>query len=252
MKLDIDDNARITLAKEKTNKLVDHVIKLIGLHQINSIATYSPVLSDQIPKSFAAKAFNIFQAGLFDYEIIKLCALWDHAGPDRESIPTVVKYIDKKSILEALEEEHRAAHDTMFSPNVDDIADPEIAEQVRQQMQRHQKKRAKVEAERAHACLVTAIKDAKCVASSKKLEALKNFRDKHLAHVLTQTYREKRRSVRQPKYGEEKKTLDKTTRIVSLLHLGINGSDFDFENSHRIAKKQAEDLWHHCTFDIKR
>jgi hypothetical protein len=38
---------------------------------------YSDTLSSQIPTSFAANAFNVFQRGMHQFEIVRLCALWD-------------------------------------------------------------------------------------------------------------------------------------------------------------------------------
>jgi len=51
---------RIKLAKEKTNRVVDHVRYLLELHENNEIVLYSNTLSSQIPTSYAANAFNVF------------------------------------------------------------------------------------------------------------------------------------------------------------------------------------------------
>jgi hypothetical protein len=55
---------RIERAKAKTKKLVDHAIHLLNLHEANRIIGYSPKLADQIPKSHAANAFNVFRDGI--------------------------------------------------------------------------------------------------------------------------------------------------------------------------------------------
>ena len=52
---------RIDLAKKRMTKVVDHFLYLIELHANNSYAVYSPALSSQIPKSYAANAFFVFQ-----------------------------------------------------------------------------------------------------------------------------------------------------------------------------------------------
>jgi hypothetical protein len=70
---------RIVAAKEKTVRVVDHLLYLLELHENNSIIVYSDILSSQIPTSFAANAFNIFQLGVHQFEIVRLCALWDRA-----------------------------------------------------------------------------------------------------------------------------------------------------------------------------
>jgi hypothetical protein len=71
---------RIRLAKEKTSRVVDHLHYLLELHENNAIVLYSSTLSKRIPTSFAANAFNVFQQGMHQIEIVRLCALWDLAG----------------------------------------------------------------------------------------------------------------------------------------------------------------------------
>src|SRR5262249_37130648 len=41
-----------------------------------------------------ANAFDVFRAGLHQFEIVRLCALWDRAGDDKENIPTIIELID--------------------------------------------------------------------------------------------------------------------------------------------------------------
>lgn len=55
---------RVTAAKAKTERVVDHLLYLLELHENKSIIFYSPTLSSQIPTSFAANAFNVFQRAL--------------------------------------------------------------------------------------------------------------------------------------------------------------------------------------------
>jgi hypothetical protein len=82
---------RMTAAKEKMPRVVDHLCYLLALHENNAIVTYSPMLSKQIPTSFAANAFNVFQRGMHQFEIIRLCSLWDSAGPEKENLPTIIE-----------------------------------------------------------------------------------------------------------------------------------------------------------------
>src|SRR5215471_139142 len=56
---------RVRIAKEKTRRVVDHLHYLLELHENNAIVLYSPTLSQQIPESFAANAFNVFQQGMY-------------------------------------------------------------------------------------------------------------------------------------------------------------------------------------------
>src|SRR5437588_12446059 len=111
-KIEIKDLARperIRLAKAKMKKVIDHFLYVIELHANNSFVVFSPVLASQIPNSYAANAFNVFQRSMYQIEIVRLCALWDSVDLDKENIPTVVKLIDDDEIIEMLAEETRAA-----------------------------------------------------------------------------------------------------------------------------------------------
>jgi hypothetical protein len=79
-----DDAERLSAAKHRTRKLIDHIFSLFMMHEANAIVTYSDCLSRQIPRSFAAHAFNQFQTSMHLFEIIRLCALWDSASEHRE------------------------------------------------------------------------------------------------------------------------------------------------------------------------
>jgi hypothetical protein len=50
----IPRHERIDLAKARMLKVVDHFLYLIELHANNLHAVYTPTLSSQIPKSYAA------------------------------------------------------------------------------------------------------------------------------------------------------------------------------------------------------
>ena len=67
--------ADIQAAKEKTERVVDHLLYPLALHENNAIIVYSNTLSSQIRYLHAANAFNVFRAGLHQFEIVRLCAL---------------------------------------------------------------------------------------------------------------------------------------------------------------------------------
>ena len=96
---------RIEAAKEKTERVVDHLLYLLALHENNAIIVYSDTLSSQVTYSRAANAFNVLQAGLHQFEIVRLCALWDRTGEDKESIPTIIELIDLPEVIEELAQE---------------------------------------------------------------------------------------------------------------------------------------------------
>ena len=99
---------RITLAKAKMTKIIDHFLYVVELHANNSFVVFSPVLASQIPRSYAANAFKVFQRSMYQIEIVRLCAIWDSVDLDKENIPTVVALIDDDEIIEMLAEETRS------------------------------------------------------------------------------------------------------------------------------------------------
>jgi hypothetical protein len=77
----------------------------------------------------------------------------------------------------------------------------------------------KQKAERAISSLEAAIKQARELRTSARLKSIRNLRDKHIAHHLTQTREEtKSGPVEQMKHGDEVPVLDVTISIVEVLN----------------------------------
>ena len=93
---------RVQLAEKKTRRIVKELRWLIDLHENNALVSYSPVLADQIPRSFAAKAFNVVQTSMLHFEIVRLCTLWDRCDVEKFSIPTVVELVDDAELQQAI------------------------------------------------------------------------------------------------------------------------------------------------------
>src|SRR5260221_12860401 len=104
----LNTKERIDLAKAKMRKVLDHFLYVVELHANNSFVVYSSVLASQIPASYAASAFNVFRLSMHQIEIVRLCAIWDGADPDKENIPTIIELIDNAEIIEMLAEETRS------------------------------------------------------------------------------------------------------------------------------------------------
>lgn len=246
---------RIALAKQKTQRLVDHTLDLLTLHETNRIVVYSPQLAKQIPQSYAAHAFNSFQQSLYSFALIRLCVFWDECRTDdfdMESIPAVVNLIESVDVMDALQEEARRAHGQVpVFFGMEDHA-PELRAEIEASLLAYAENEAIREGQKAGARLATAVRWARRVGASNKLISVRNHRDKNLAHSLAVTRREKRGPVPVPKYGFERGLLWKTVAIVNRLHLGINGSGFVWKESMRIARENAESLWTRCTFDVLR
>ena len=218
---------RLALAKAKTERVVDHLLYILELHENNEIIVYSPTLSSQIPTSYAANAFIVFRHGLHQFEIVRLCALWDSAGLEKENISTIVELIDHPDLIEILAQETEA-----------NWKGQEFGVQ---------------QAQRAREGLRDAVDKSRAILAGPKLASIMNLRDKYLAHSLTETRRERKNGSIDPmKYGDERQLLDASLPIVEVLYCWVNGTSFNFENSRKINRKNAKALWEACTFDIKR
>lgn len=241
---------RIEAAKAKTKRVVDHLLYLLELHENNRITLYSDTLSAQIPKSFAANAFNVFQQALHQFEIVRLCALWDGPDPDGETIPTVAALIDHPDVIESLAQETLSHWRDIPTHKLNPSSDPELRAIEEDGMQRVNLAFGEEQAQRARDDLRQAIADADTLFRSPQLQSIRNLRHKHLAHSLSQTRLERIGPVALMKYGDEQDVLEASIPIVENLYCWVNGCSFSFEESQQIDRKHAEALWKGCKFDV--
>ena len=246
---------RVQIAKEKTRRVVDHLHYLLELHENNAIVLYTRTLSQQIPTSFAANAFNVFQQGMHQFEIVRLCALWDSVKRDKENIPTIIELIDHPDVIDALAQETASHHigGEVLNPS----SDPELRALEEQAFQRANEQFGQEQARKARGDLRKAIDDSRAIIASTRLASIMNVRDKHLAHSLSQTWNEKERNENKVeplplmRYGDERDMLDATIPIVETLYCWVNGTSLSFEDSRDIDRKNAKALWEACTFTIR-
>jgi AbiU2 len=128
MSLSVEE--RVSLAKDKINKIIDHVCLCIALNESNAILNYSKSISGQIGSSHAAHTFALLQNSQHRYELMRLCALWDAPGRNRESIPTVAALIDDQDVISALVRETESLwEDVRPLPHSDGI-DPALQDRI--------------------------------------------------------------------------------------------------------------------------
>jgi hypothetical protein len=248
---DLPRPERIRLAKAKMKKVLDYFLYVVELHANNSFVLYSPVLTSQIPYSCAANAFKVFQRSMYQIEIVRLCAIWDGIDLDKENIPTVVKLINDDEIIEMLAEETRSHHmsGAAFGAMINPDNDPVIAAEMdKERFASIDRQYADERASMARTELRQAIAETRAVLGSARLASIRNIRDKHLAHSLERTHREKNGPVRPMKYGDETELLNASIPIVERLYCWVNGTSFSIENSQEIDQNNAEALWTACKF----
>jgi AbiU2 len=239
---------RVKTAKEKTERVVDHLLYLLALHENNAIVLYSPTLSSQIPTSYAATAFNVFQRGLHQFEILRLCALWDRAELDKESIPTIIELIDHNGVIESLVQETASHWNGDVGSILNPSDDPDLHALEIDMLKLSNENFAKEQAQKARIELRKAIQDSRAI--SKSPQVITNLRNKHLAHSLSHTRREKASPIAPMKYGDEREVLNATLPIVESLFCWVNGCSFSFKESKDIDRENAEALWKGCSFNI--
>jgi hypothetical protein len=138
---------------------------------------------------------------------VRLCALWDRAGDERESIPSIIELIDHPDVIEALAIEtlaHWSGTGGLMNPS----DDPELQAFEREEIQRINEAFGEKQAQKARDGLRKAIDDAQAISSSSRLAGIMNMRHKHLAHSLSETTAEKILGPVAPmKYGDEREIL---------------------------------------------
>jgi hypothetical protein len=179
---------------------------------------YTPTLSRQVPTSFAANAFNVFQQGMHQIEIVRLCALWDRAETEKENVPTIIELIDHPDVIEALAQETASYWAGTSGSVINPSSDPELRALEAEALQSANEQFGEEQAQEARDELRQAIADSRTLLASPKHASIMNLRDKHLAHSLSNTRREKAGPVPPVKYGDE----------------------------------NAKALWEACTFNITR
>ncbi|MGB8632097.1 MAG: hypothetical protein WCD69_22415, partial [Xanthobacteraceae bacterium] len=181
---------RIEFAKDKMERVLDHFLYVLELHANNDFVVYTDALSQQIPESFAANAFNVFQRGMYQIEIVRLCALWDRAEDHRENVTTVIELIDHEEVIDALAEETRRHWADQPTQLLNPATDPDLAEIERAEVREIDGRYGEEQAAKARSKLNKSIRVVRTVRSSLRLESIMNARDKNLAHSLTKTRRE--------------------------------------------------------------
>jgi AbiU2 len=244
---------RLVAAKVKTERVVDHLLYVLELNANNEIIVYSPTLRSQIPTSYAANAFIVFRHGLHQFEIVRLCALWDSVELEKENIPTIIELVDHPEAIEALAQETAAHWKGQVSGVLNPSDDEELNALERDAVRRSNEEFGEQQAQLARKELREVIANCRSILSAPKLTSMMNLRDKYLAHSLTETRRERKVGAIDPmKYGDEREMLNASLPIVQALYCWVNGKSFDFENSKEIDRKNAKALWDACTFNIKQ
>ncbi len=213
---------RFERAAHIVSRAIDHLQEIIGVTETNRIIIYSPAIARQIPRSYAANAFNLLQWVMLNYEILRLCALWDRGATDRESILAMVDLVDDPAVSAVISMKLCKSENTA-APN----------EYVRRQLAR----------------LAKAIRVARKVSRAGFRGALVAFRDERLAHSLTPPT-SPAGATPAPKYGYERRLLRASVAVVDAFNGALRNSSFAFDMSFESSKRNAEAFWFSAKFAV--
>lgn len=219
----LDSQQRYDRAVHVVDRAIDQLHEIIGLTETNRILNYSPAIASQVPPSYAANAFNLLQWSMLNYEILRLCALWDRGSPDRESILSIVDLVDDPDVF-AVVSANLCKSEHVTAPN----------SYVTSQLDRLHK----------------TIRVARRVSQSKFRRSLVAFRDSRLAHSLTPK-NNPTVATPSPKFGYERRLLRASVAVIDGLNGTLRNSSFLFEDSFENAKYNAEAFWLSAKFSIE-
>jgi len=240
---------KLELAEEKI-RIISHLIfEIIHLNENNRIVCYSDALSKQIPPSFAGHSFQLFQSTMLNYEILRLCALWDKPKDNSNSIMTVIDNVDDDRVLDLI---YGRVREWFVPRDKVEFIGPIKKDDFTKSCPHLKTSRGNLDAIEAADEIASAIKNAREVFASDELHAMRIQRDKRMAHSLSDLTKERTRPV-VLKYGFEKEILEKTIPIIETLYLWITGTQFEIgKDSRKVARMYAEDLWHSCSFTVQK
>lgn len=156
---------------------------------------------------------------------------------DNETIQSVIELIDDKDVIDVLANAARAQY-----AGLPEAADKNESAEEREITVRLMKKVndecGEEHAQNAIDGLRKAIGDARSMRASEQLKSIRNLRNKHVAHYLTQSNAEKNGEIITPmKVGDERPVLEASLKIIQTLYCWVNGIGISFDESQKIDKK---------------
>lgn len=212
---------KIAFARAKTKAVTYHLDEVIRIHENNAYVVYSKTISGQLQTSYAAHAFTTLQNTLINYELVSICRLWDAADPAKENILTIAGLLKNEDVILKLVNAERSNWPSRIDQKYAEERANGMDAKIRQTL-------ASIDA----------------INASQQLASMMNIRDKHLAHSLEVTHREKKSGPVAPlRYGDETKILDQTIPIVEHLYQSINQTGYSFDDGRTYSKRHAAAFW---------
>lgn len=235
----------IELIERKIASIENALHFLTSLHATNEIVLYSPTIASQVGKSYAAHSFNVFQRSLYELEITRLLSLWHSPKSRRDrdamnSFPTIAQLIAENGVRAELERRLKESLRQQHITDLSDDVDHETA--LRASFCQH--------AEGVYTTEVDEIVDRiTAIENSSSVVKLANFRNKHVAHLLDETYLEHGigSPISMPKHGEEDELLTASLELHRGLLSIIKHTWIDWSVWTSDCRRNAKYLWEGCS-----
>ena len=176
--------------------------------------------------------------------------MWDSADADKDNIVTVIALVDSPDVIDQLYKTTTGFWAESDAAILNPSEDPEMRELETEALRAANASFGKEMAVRDRQWIAEAVEEAKASFTSDRMAAVQNLRDKHIAHLLAVSRRDKRGEVRPMKYGDEKELLEVAVRIVEKMRCAVSGKGFQFEDSWANARRDAGELWGACRFNF--
>ena len=235
----------IQTIEKKLEVIEDALLFITNLHANNEIVLFSPLISTQVGNSHAAHAFNVVQRALFELEVTRLLAVWDvprvgEVNSTKNSFPAIAKLLEAQHVKNGLVCNVRQAHaagpviNVNLSPNALNVVKLNWASDA---------------ALMASKKIDEVIQRIGVIATSNDMLKLRNFRDKHIAHLLEQTNREQKSgtAIAMPKFAAQNDLLIASLALHADILTIVKLQWMDWSVWTDTCNRNASYLWNSCT-----
>ncbi|HRJ69499.1 MAG TPA: hypothetical protein PK812_07815 [Beijerinckiaceae bacterium] len=219
------------------------------MSESNRKLIFSDVIASQISTSLASNTFNILRDSQYRFEIIRLCALWDSARSDRESISTIAALVDSLEAQELVANEARSQRTSMGDGTIFGSHNEAFREYIIQSAREDAKVEGDKWAIRASLQIRRACQHVQKIQLSRRLNALRDLRDHRIAHTLADTARRRSPGFRL-RYRDSFSILRLSCRIIELFNLSLCGVCYKLEDVRKLHEENARLFWDGITVNV--
>ncbi len=194
---------KLSLSKTALQSIQGALRLTIDLHEQSKITLLSSDITDQLGETYATNAFVRCRQAMFEYSLVRLCALWDKPTkqpPAELTLPAARWLVD----------------------------DPEVITLIKLDFEPHERRLGtKIWCELKFRRI---LERTDRILRSDLLERVRNYRSKYLAHNLTATNleRSKAAALPLPKYLDVTNLLSCTIHIARQLDANVTGTSYQY------------------------